>query len=383
MTVDNELDLATATFVDLGRDFFETDMHPSKCVANPSARRSLLSMEDKFSANKNSEQPVADGYPEEQVMEPLDGSWRTSQDCCNFRVAERCRASDVKPYYGFVDEVAVYNRALDEDEIRATMWAMPQHLHQHELEAPRGVQMDYTAGRVLYVRFNKPCSEKAMPTPSPPPPPSPTLSEGQVAGQVVRKLLWDDRAAVVAGSARRLLDDRLLNLSDSAGLTAGYTTEAEALSVTDDFDDRVTLNDYPNNCKYVYSGVPWAQPHVGEIKYEFSSDAAAVEALPMDGDVEVTVHGVGFSNSPFTRCVVVPPDAGRAQESAPRSERSRSEYNYFYEWNDPDRPTMLSTTESMNAHARSDRILWTEARPVFAEWPNSPRLNLNFAVRWL
>ena len=77
---------------------------------------------------------------------------------------------------------------------------------KRELEAPRGHAMDYTAGRVLYARFNNPCMEGPAPIGLPPPTaPTPAISGGRRLQQMESP----------TSQSRRL------GISDHAGHTAG------------------------------------------------------------------------------------------------------------------------------------------------------------------
>ena len=102
---------------------------------------------------------------------------------CTFRMATGCTQGGVDVQHsfdGFLDEVAVWNRPITEAEMSSTMFQMPQALSSSEMMAPRGVQVDYTAGRVLYARFNNPCMEApARPDPVATAPPSPAGNAGR------------------------------------------------------------------------------------------------------------------------------------------------------------------------------------------------------------
>eukprot|EP00959_Pyramimonas_sp_CCMP1952_P458784 9477202-Pyramimonas_sp.AAC.1 len=166
-----------------------------------------------------------------------------------------------------------------------------------------------------------------------------------------------------------------MGLSDSAGNTAGYETTDGALMVTDFFDDLIMLSDYPNSCQYAYTGVPWAQPHVDEIKYDFASAAASpASALPVDGG-KVTLYGVGFAKSPWMKCVVVPPGAETSSARDPTS------YDYGYENNNPSPKTaFMPQPHDLDA---TDAIVWSDAKAFFGAWPNSPRFHYKFKEEYV
>jgi len=388
-------------------NYFKTEMYPGRCV--PSAnlvdarRRDLLAELDPEpnSNNKNGFMPVDEGYPEVQgFMDPVNGTWsnRTYNDptCCTFRVGEMCPFPDfVKTFYGLLDEVTVWNRELRLDEVENSMFRMPQHRRGRELEAPRGVQYDYTAGRVFYARFNNPCAEMSVATPSPPPPPAPLLSQDNTFS---RRLLWDGKAPIVTTEAREAHRRKLLQsppppppiplqernstnrqmfISDMAGHTAGYTDTSGELKVSDFYEDIIALIDYPNSCQYAYTGVPWAQPHVDEIRYEFAADATDPDnqAIPLDGGT-VTLYGVGFAKSPWMKCVTVPP--GATESIAAGGAKDSMDYDYGYENNEPTPKVFYQAgTSPFDLTATSD-FMWSNAKTVFGFWPNSPRVHYLF-----
>ena len=130
------------------------------------------------------------------TLDPADGS------CCSFRMGTACDDGTTATFDGIVDEVAVWNRGLDSDEVASTLFHMPKSLSSRRLEAPRGNQVDFSAWRTLYARFNNPCTE------------GPSTSS---------------------------------KVADEAGRSAG-----------DDLrDDQVTI---ASDKKYIYTGVPWATP---------------------------------------------------------------------------------------------------------------------------
>lgn len=292
VTAVDEYDLLKDFSEPLG-DTFTTEMYPTRCVADEVAtkKRKLLQVPSPdlwVTQSQSNFENVDDGFVgEDHVLTPSNVS--DPELCCNFRIGQRCGGlqtdgrddeNEAKPFYGMIDEVAVYNRPLDQSDVRGVMWAMAANRKVHALAAPAGKQLDYTAGRVFYARFNRPCSEAPVSTPSPPPP-APPSPPPPPSG---RRLLWDDAAPVVtsavssSSSARSLSRRTLLQadstyplayaeerdvgrLEDSAGRTAG-TASAGAQTVSDLYDDTIYVTDYPHNAKYAYHGVPWAPPQV-------------------------------------------------------------------------------------------------------------------------
>jgi len=211
-----------------------------------------------------------------------------------------------------------------------------------------------------------------------------------------RRLLWDDKAPIMTTEAREAHRRKLLQsppppmplqernstnrqtfISDMAGHTAGYTDTSGALKVSDFYEDIIALTDYPNSCQYAYTGVPWAQPHVDEIRYEFAADATdpANQAIPLDGGT-VTLYGVGFAKSPWMKCVTVPP--GATESIAAGGAKDPMDYDYGYENNEPTPKVFYQAgTSPFDLTATSD-FMWSDAKTVFGFWPNSPRVHYLF-----
>ena len=251
----------------------------------------------KFQENAGTDQPVDDGFDGE-----TDPSFNnTALGCCSFHVANGCSADTVSTmkggaesdsFAGLSDEVVIWNRALTMDEIREAMFKMPQYLPTHKLEAPHGVQMDLTAGRVLYARFNNPCMEGLL-----------------LGTPATRKLQQDADAFVFTtgmGSSSWIggLDFeqiRRQGISDEAGFTAGNYVDADGyLKVRDWDNDTLTFTGWREHAGYAYTGVPWAAPIVHTVDPGM--------AVPLDGEIEVTVKGIGFARSPFLKCATIQPD---------------------------------------------------------------------------
>ena len=166
-----------------------------------------------------------------------------------------------------MDEVAVWNRQLDAEEIHSAMMHMPSFKSARQLEAPRGIPLDLASGRVMWSRFNNPCTDRT-------------------------------------GAA------------DEGGYTSGVRDgNTGDVSVTDTDDDLLTWIDFKTHTKYAYTGVPWAEPYINSVSSSF-------DPMQMDGGTSVTVSGIGFANSPFLKCLATY-DTG---EPTP----SPSDYNYYY-----------------------------------------------------
>eukprot|EP00951_Prasinocladus_malaysianus_P016811 scaffold131629_cov34-Prasinocladus_malaysianus.AAC.1 len=173
---------------------------------------------------------------------------------------------------------------------------MPQYLPSHKLEAPRGVQLDLTAGRVLYARFNNPCMEG--------------LLDGSAPSNRRRRRLSQipnvQGPATGIGSSVWLggvnfEEPRREGISDEAGLTSGTILTSDGyLSVRDWDNDTISFLGWKEHAGYAYTGVPWAAPIVHRVE--------PGGPVPLDGGVEVLVKGIGFARSPFLKCATVQPD---------------------------------------------------------------------------
>ena len=251
---------------------FTALQYPNKCEAEESRRR-LASFTD------------TDGYEIEQTdgtysynAEPL-GSVVTDSSldavgsgCCSFKMGEGCSDNSTLFFDGLIDEVAVWNRQLSAEEVASTLFHMPKHMLPKSLEAPRGNQVDFAAGRALYARFNNPCVERTTPAPAPPPSPAPAASPAMGGRKLQQIADQAGYSAYVDGTLQDLDDDSITFLSDTFGV----------------------------NTKYVYTGVPWQAPFVTH------SSVDNVE-VPLDGGTVATVYGVGFAKSPFTKCILGTP----------------------------------------------------------------------------
>jgi hypothetical protein len=162
VTATNELDLLEGFSDPLGNTF-STTMYPTKCVVSEVATRKARSLLQVPSPDAAGLERVGDGFVDASAMLPTDAV--SNATCCSFRIGQRCGGlitdgrndeNEAKPFYGMIDEVAVYNRPLDQADVRGVMWAMASNRKVHALAAPAGAQLDYTAGRVFYARFNRP-----------------------------------------------------------------------------------------------------------------------------------------------------------------------------------------------------------------------------------
>lgn len=271
----------------------------------------------KFKENALTDENVDDGFIYD-VDPTLNG---TGLSCCSFTVASGCSAQTIlrlggaesHSFAGLSDEIAIWNRALSQDEIRETMFKMPQYLPTHKLEAPRGVQLDLAAGRVLYTRFNNPCMEG--------------LAEGTpTAARKLLQLPEDYVYTTGLGSSvwiggLQFDESRREGISDDAGFTAGTYVDAEGyLKVTSSDNVTATFIGWREHAGYAYTGVPWAAPIVHAVQPE--------GPVPLDGGVEVVVKGVGFARSPFLKCATIQPDV-RGEYVMPSEYEPRATYDGY------------------------------------------------------
>ena len=272
----------------------------------------------RFQENFLSDQPVVDGFLGEESDPAFND---TSLGCCSFTVANGCSAdmitsmgggAESRHFAGLTDEVAVWNRALTMQEVRETMFKMPQYLPTHKLEAPRGVQMDLAAGRVLYTRFNNPCMEGSLVgTPAA----RRRMQQTGVQSTGMGSPVWI--GGVDFNQPRREV------ISDESGFTSGNFIDAEGyLRVRDRDNDTVTFIGWREHAGYAYTGVPWAAPIVHGVDMD--------DPVPLDGGVEIVVKGIGFARSPFLKCATVQPDVRGeyllSDEYEPRARVDSPEY---------------------------------------------------------
>ena len=229
---------------------FSTMSYPNKCLASHSSGRRLaeatgVSTIHGAILNKdlaNSDYPVNDGLPNATLP---------TGDCCTFKIAQKCSIDNsTRTFEGLVDEIAIWNRDLSGDEVQEAMFNMPSSRLNRKLIAPLGVQVDVTAGRTLWARFNNPCLERSS------------------------------------------------GINDLSGSTAGTIvsgTNANVDITFDSRDDSLSWKDFKTHSKYVYTGVPWLPPYIRNI--ETASD------ISIDGGDLVTVSGLGFARSTFLKCV--------------------------------------------------------------------------------
>ena len=266
--------------------------------------------------NIRSDYPVGDGFLFDlnttlgYVEEP--GLAAPSGDCCGFSMGLQC-TGEFNSFDGFLDEVVVYNRQVDAEDIKAIMFKMPQYLPTRELEAPRGVQLDLSAGRVLWTRFNNPCMEGPIPEGTT------LVGEAATGGrrlqQITKKadttygLLSTD----AAGNA-----GRRLGVSDKAGMSSGGAyiggDGKTYLKLTDTDGDRTGFIKFRDSARYAYTGVPWLAPTISRVEVDRSLISTA-NPLPLDGGMEVTMSGVGFARSPWLKCVSAQPDVRAKYEA--------------------------------------------------------------------
>ena len=244
----SELELNVGTNVDDVATFnngtaigttFSTISYPNKCVS--SARRSLKFISGPWSANF---QELDDGYANTTGLNlnPATG------DCCTMKIAQKCSDTNTtRDFEGLVDEVAIWNRGLSENEVQNAMFNMPASRFERKLTAPRGLQIDVAAGRVLWARFNNPCT------------------------------------------------DRSSGIADEASATSGFVNAQNQVETSDLEQDLVSWKAFKTHSKYAYTGVPWLPPYIRDV--QASGD------LSIDGGSAVSISGIGFAKSPFFKCV--------------------------------------------------------------------------------
>ena len=276
------------------------------------------------------------GYVEDPELPPPTG------DCCGFSMGLEC-AGESNSFDGFIDEVVVYNRAVAPEDIKGIMFKMPQYLPARELEAPRGVQLDLSAGRVLWTRFNNPCME------------------GEIPADVVEVVAPEDGGSFVVGGRRlqqitkpshREYDllstdavnntGRRMGVSDKAGMSAGGAYVGADVktyyALADSDSDRTQFIRFRDSAKYAYTGVPWLAPTISRVEVDRTLISTA-NPLPLDGGLDVTLSGVGFARSPWLKCVSAQPDVrakyeadvlASAEKYEARSTTDSNVYNNFF-----------------------------------------------------
>eukprot|EP00959_Pyramimonas_sp_CCMP1952_P262735 5493968-Pyramimonas_sp.AAC.1 len=139
--------------------------------------------------------------------------------------------------------------------------------------------------------------------------------------------------------------------------------------------DAALLSDFPYNSMYAYTGVPWLAPLVTAVT---STDpaSAGVTPLPLDGGMEVHVHGVGFARSAFTKCVLVQPDPAGLHEKQPEylnPDDIKGDYDNYYRAQAGGMTTSLGSFKISEA---SSQVMKTPASMVFQKGTNIPWINL-------
>ena len=245
-----------------GGNTFQTDTYPIKQGAASASERRRMQL---FG-------PGPDVYEADTpYVEAAEGD--LAFESCSFKLGMGCDA-DFLQFDGIMDEVAVWNRALEPEEVADAMFKMPSHLPHRPLESPNDEgQVDISSGRLLWARFNDPCGTAAV-------------------------------------------------SADSSGLSAGITDGA-SYSV-DEANDDVLFPSFPAT-RLIFTGVPWAPPEI----------TAAPSSIPMDGGVEVTLQGVGFARSPFSHCTLLHPNPVGDASSVTASASATLELDYTSETGRP------------------------------------------------
>lgn len=307
---------------------------------------------DSYNENPTSEQPVMDGYYNQTAYGGDSVLNSTTLGCCSFSIADGCSAAKLAgfgegslsaTFEGLSDEVAVWNRALTAEEVRATLFKMPQYFPTHKLEAPRGVQEDLAAGRVLYARFNNPCMEGSLEgTPA-------TTARRRSRRSLAQTVAPSDYVQTTGMASSVFIggvsfnEPRREGVSDEGGFTAGdYVDLGGRLNLRDWDNDTLSLIGWREHALYAYTGVPWAAPAVHRVE--------PGGPVPLDGGVEIVIKGVGFARSPFLKCATVAPDV-RGEWDGPD-----------YDADDATRPRFDSPAYA-NRHLMLDASFLTSSSP--------------------
>lgn len=204
--------------------------------------------------------------------------------CCRFHIGYKCDGTEPEfegpivsaNFVGLVDETAVWNRPLTDDEVEFALFKMPRGMPAREMRANHGVQLDITLGQVHYGKFNNPCKE------------GPTTT--------------------VSGSPAHDTD-----VADFAAFTAGFINDLGRPRLVDDSNDRIQFNihgawRYPWFVRYAYTGVPWATPLV--------TGMVNGTSVAIDGGTTIRLTGVGFAPSPFLKCALAQTDPNGGHNAA-------------------------------------------------------------------
>ena len=125
---------------------FATTAYPNQCPTRRSlsqaAEYSGSSVVSGVDTNSLTDQSVKDGFvAPDAALDPASGT------CCAFTMGKQQTGGILfDAYEGFIDEVAVWNRALDAAEIAAVPFDMPQARPPRAFHAPEGNQIDLSAG---------------------------------------------------------------------------------------------------------------------------------------------------------------------------------------------------------------------------------------------
>eukprot|EP00898_Chlorokybus_atmophyticus_P003940 jgi/Chlat1/4547/Chrsp29S04595 len=343
---------------------FDTGMYPIKCtIAQPpppsappppeegGGRRRLLQddNEDGSDGGDSGDGNPADAEDGSDDHMRMDGFVDTDDVavgdpnmCCSFKIGMQCSDGTLLTFDGFIDEVVVYNRFVPLPELHDIMFKMPLSLPSRELEAPRGEQLDYTAGRVLWARFNNPCQEGLAaavpsppppsppppgPAPSPPPPPPPSPPPPADEGGGRRRLLQMEEPAFDRSASYPVNVPAVsLYVTDKAGYTAGMRNHAKNATATLDLDNDYIYfapGSFPSHSRYAYTGAPFAPPLV------VTHPSPDSDAYPVGESNMVTFTGVGFARSPFLSCGLFADD--NARTNMPYTPRMSNEPPRYYD----------------------------------------------------
>ena len=339
--------MVNGTFTESNTKTFTTTTYANKCPtgtnANGRRRRGLLAVPQSSGGNPAADQSVSDGYPaQDAALDEANGA------CCTFRVGQACNVVNATGtgagstgFDGLLDEVVVWNRALEEADVHNAMFAMPARLPERVISPHAAAQRDLSAGRVLYARFNRPYTE------------APGVNGTTVAG-------------------------RSPHVVDAATRSAGKTWMNGSLASTDG-SDPITFVGFPTNAKYAFTGVPWAAPQVGGVV-----SAYGAEALPLDGGATLNVTGVGFARSPFLKCALVQHDPmGQFARHAEVGDVAKggsavAAGTYGTHWSAPPPEAYVVSGVGADGLSPTSQATMTAATVLFAEWADSPRVRADF-----
>lgn len=194
---------------------------------------------------------------------------------CSFRIGSGCGhvIGEFDTFRGIIDEVVIWKKTQRPEFLRDAMWKMPMRKPVRKLEACRGSEINFQEDMVGWYRFNldtcvEAKAEAIFAPPPPPPPPSRKL------------LLDDDYLSNPSGYVVYTMGD--LSGSDNHGLVSGTGHGFLASAAP-----------------FVFAAVPWEPAMVVSAQYKSYS-----MTYPPADRVDITVNGVGFAPSKWSRCTL-------------------------------------------------------------------------------